>query len=424
MCNPPFFSSVHEANQNPHTACGGTPEEMVYPGGELAFVQSIIADSCKLKRGIHWYTTMLGKKASLKQLRKQLHGLGVKALRTTELAQGRTSRWAIAWSFAADSNIAHQPLQRGIPASKNGTQQGTTGLSLGSTLISHGAQVAGLGRGQLNSSSSPATAKAGSHGDPRQQHHVPVTQAKHSNVRPVRSLSFGVVALPAEGHKVLQAVAMLLSRKHCVCQVDAKQWSITAQIPVTEHSTFTDNLVDDIGCSAEEQPGLHQQQHAADPSSSKKRGPSDLISDRQLTKRAHVVPAAHTISSTNRDKCNGAPAGAGTANASPIDTVCDLSGADSNQVTAQLPRQPEAHAGQPAEHISSGNTAAAAEQAGKQQVPQMMLQAQIAVYQQQHGVMTIKASIANSSSNTLATCFAHVMQQVKEDLSVLFKLDS
>lgn len=50
MCNPPFFESIEEAGLNPKTACGGTPEEMVCPGGEQAFIARIIEDSVKLKQ--------------------------------------------------------------------------------------------------------------------------------------------------------------------------------------------------------------------------------------------------------------------------------------------------------------------------------------------------------------------------------------
>lgn len=50
MCNPPFFESMEEAGLNPKTACGGTPEEMVCPGGERAFIMRIIDDSVVLKQ--------------------------------------------------------------------------------------------------------------------------------------------------------------------------------------------------------------------------------------------------------------------------------------------------------------------------------------------------------------------------------------
>lgn len=50
MCNPPFFESMQEAGLNPKTSCGGTPEEMVCPGGERAFITRIIEDSVALKQ--------------------------------------------------------------------------------------------------------------------------------------------------------------------------------------------------------------------------------------------------------------------------------------------------------------------------------------------------------------------------------------
>eukprot|EP00891_Asterochloris_glomerata_P009454 jgi/Astpho2/9454/e_gw1.00145.65.1_t len=110
MCNPPFFSSMAEAGLNPSTAHGGTAAEMVYPGGELAFVSRMASESRTLGNRIHWYTTMVGKKATLKQLRKQLHAGRVTALRTTEFVQGKTSRWGVAWSFCVDPALSNKPL--------------------------------------------------------------------------------------------------------------------------------------------------------------------------------------------------------------------------------------------------------------------------------------------------------------------------
>lgn len=65
----------------------GTPEEMVCPGGELAFVTQMVKDSLQLQGRIHWYTSMVGKKATLKQLRRLLHDSKVTALRSTEFVQ-------------------------------------------------------------------------------------------------------------------------------------------------------------------------------------------------------------------------------------------------------------------------------------------------------------------------------------------------
>lgn len=52
MCNPPFFESIDEAGLNPRTACGGTAEEMVCPGGEQGFIMQMIEDSVILRQKI------------------------------------------------------------------------------------------------------------------------------------------------------------------------------------------------------------------------------------------------------------------------------------------------------------------------------------------------------------------------------------
>lgn len=99
MCNPPFFETMEEAGANPHTSCGGTWAEMVYPGGEEGFITRIIEDSTQLKEQMHWFTTMVGRKVNLKVLILELRKKGVRMLRTTEFVQGRTCRWGLAWSF-------------------------------------------------------------------------------------------------------------------------------------------------------------------------------------------------------------------------------------------------------------------------------------------------------------------------------------
>jgi len=51
----------------------------------------MIEESQQLRGAVHWYTTMVGKKITLKEIRKELHSAGVTALRTTELAQVRVA---------------------------------------------------------------------------------------------------------------------------------------------------------------------------------------------------------------------------------------------------------------------------------------------------------------------------------------------
>lgn len=49
--------------------------------------------------GSSWFTTMVGRKVTLKGLSAKLWALGAATVRTTEFVQGRTSRWGLAWSF-------------------------------------------------------------------------------------------------------------------------------------------------------------------------------------------------------------------------------------------------------------------------------------------------------------------------------------
>lgn len=87
--------------------------------GQLPFIS--VPHACKaegyLQDRIYWYTTMVGKKGTLKAVRQELFRLPVTAVRVTEFAQGKTSRWGLAWSFAeAAKHSSETPLQRDAPA--------------------------------------------------------------------------------------------------------------------------------------------------------------------------------------------------------------------------------------------------------------------------------------------------------------------
>ncbi|KAF0696669.1 Aste57867_12587 [Aphanomyces stellatus] len=102
MCNPPFFDSIDEADTNPRTSCTGSALEMTTPGGEVAFIGRMIQESVALTTQVRWYTSLIGRKASLRPLLASLRAHGISNTRTTEFLQGRTTRWGIAWSFTDD----------------------------------------------------------------------------------------------------------------------------------------------------------------------------------------------------------------------------------------------------------------------------------------------------------------------------------
>ncbi|XP_045054912.2 RNA N(6)-adenosine-methyltransferase METTL16 isoform X2 [Desmodus rotundus] len=121
MCNPPFFANQLEAkgvnSRNPRRPppssvnTGGITEIMA-EGGELEFVKRIIHDSLQLKKRLRWYSCMLGKKCSLAPLKEELRIQGVPKVTYTEFCQGRTMRWALAWSFYDDVRVPSPPSKR------------------------------------------------------------------------------------------------------------------------------------------------------------------------------------------------------------------------------------------------------------------------------------------------------------------------
>ncbi|XP_051891798.1 RNA N6-adenosine-methyltransferase mettl16 [Pristis pectinata] len=121
MCNPPFFANQMEAkgvnSRNPSRPppssinTGGITEIMA-EGGELEFVKRIIHDSLQLKKRLRWYSCMLGKKCSLVPLKEELRQQGVPKVTHTEFCQGRTMRWALAWSFYDDVIMPSPPSKK------------------------------------------------------------------------------------------------------------------------------------------------------------------------------------------------------------------------------------------------------------------------------------------------------------------------
>ncbi|CAL8361365.1 unnamed protein product [Merluccius merluccius] len=121
MCNPPFFANQLEAKGEnsrnsrrppPSSVNTGGVTEIMAEGGELEFVKRIIHDSLQLKTRLRWYSCMLGKKCSLAPLKEELRKQGVPKVTHTEFCQGRTMRWALAWSFYDDVIVPSPPSKK------------------------------------------------------------------------------------------------------------------------------------------------------------------------------------------------------------------------------------------------------------------------------------------------------------------------
>jgi len=132
MTNPPFFSdsyndSFEDDTKKPHNStfhqkklCSSIANEAVVEGGEVAFVKQIVEESLQTNVCIDIYTVMLGKRKSFLDLKYLFKDYAEKKLISsftyTELCQGNTKRWALAWSFSKDINLTNAPRIKCIKA--------------------------------------------------------------------------------------------------------------------------------------------------------------------------------------------------------------------------------------------------------------------------------------------------------------------
>ncbi|KZW01260.1 hypothetical protein EXIGLDRAFT_603248, partial [Exidia glandulosa HHB12029] len=109
MCNPPFYASVHEMEElaakkaaPASTVYTGAENESVTPGGEVAFVRSMVDESAQegMRNRCLWYTSMLGKAASVETLTAYLRSINVDNYAVYCFTHGRTRRWLLGWSWS------------------------------------------------------------------------------------------------------------------------------------------------------------------------------------------------------------------------------------------------------------------------------------------------------------------------------------
>lgn len=127
LCNPPFHASLAEARAGtqrkwrnlgrgndgtgpgtpaPRLNFGGQGAELHCPGGEIAFIRRMIAESAALPERCLWYTTLVSKAANLPGVQAALREAGARATRVIEMAQGQKKSRIVAWTFLGDRQRA------------------------------------------------------------------------------------------------------------------------------------------------------------------------------------------------------------------------------------------------------------------------------------------------------------------------------
>ena len=125
VCNPPFFEHLEETGLNKSRSNNATKHELVYEdGGEVGFIKLMIDEikELRLYNKCNWFTTMLGKKSSIKAIKSILHKQQIvnddTFIVTTNFYQGKQVRWGLAWTY--DINIKNKyNFMYGLSKDKN-----------------------------------------------------------------------------------------------------------------------------------------------------------------------------------------------------------------------------------------------------------------------------------------------------------------
>ena len=111
MCNPPFHTSLAEAREGTlrkwqnlgkeksSLNFGGQDAELWCAGGELAFIQRMIKESCAISTRCFWFTTLVSKSTNLPGIYAALKQAKVTDFKTMAMSQGQKQSRLVAWTF-------------------------------------------------------------------------------------------------------------------------------------------------------------------------------------------------------------------------------------------------------------------------------------------------------------------------------------
>jgi 23S rRNA (adenine1618-N6)-methyltransferase len=121
VCNPPFHASVEDAQsgtrrkvknlsgkvtKTPELNFAGINGELIYPGGESAFIQSMIAESVKFAGNFYWFSTLVSRQSNLKGIYKALDNVKATQVKMINMGTGNKSTRVVAWTFLSKEEQA------------------------------------------------------------------------------------------------------------------------------------------------------------------------------------------------------------------------------------------------------------------------------------------------------------------------------
>lgn len=114
MCNPPFHANEQEAAQSNRRKVrnltgknkkkielnfSGLHNELIYEGGEIAFISKMIEESFLFQKQCVWFTTLVSKENNLKTIEKLLKHHKVQTSRIIPMGTTNKITRIMAWSY-------------------------------------------------------------------------------------------------------------------------------------------------------------------------------------------------------------------------------------------------------------------------------------------------------------------------------------
>ncbi|MCC5827594.1 23S rRNA (adenine(1618)-N(6))-methyltransferase RlmF, partial [Alkalimonas sp.] len=113
VCNPPFYGSAAEAaaaNQRKRSNLklakspqqrnfAGQQHELWCPGGELAFIQRLMAESVDFSSQVGWFSSLVSQQRHLPPLVAAARKAGAAEVTSIKMQQGQKSSHLLAWRF-------------------------------------------------------------------------------------------------------------------------------------------------------------------------------------------------------------------------------------------------------------------------------------------------------------------------------------
>ena len=114
ICNPPFHSSVEEANLGTQRKVNnlkgkivddvvknfsGKNTELWCEGGENRFIRNMVRESKKFGESCFWFTSLVSKQSNLNSIYKSLENENAAEVKTIPMGQGNKTSRIVAWTF-------------------------------------------------------------------------------------------------------------------------------------------------------------------------------------------------------------------------------------------------------------------------------------------------------------------------------------